>query len=224
MVYAVAGTTPNPGHSHSEIQPCSDGEVLQMSGTSWSCVSLSAGGGTDNLGNHIATQNIQLNNNWLSNDGGSEGISIDDNGKVGIGTNSPGAKLDVNGNVIISDNLDVAGKIYGWNVPRDIKITTATHNGNFGGYKAMYDWIQLNGCSGYYVCTANELAIADQFGITPTTMTAGGWFVSAINGVFPITECYDYTSSNSQNQGFIWYNSRSNQMSCNNAYYVMCCK
>ncbi len=39
----------------------------------------------DNLGNHTATQNIQLNNNWLSNDGGNEGIAVDNTGKVGIG-------------------------------------------------------------------------------------------------------------------------------------------
>ena len=43
----------------------------------------------DNLGNHIATQNIQLNGNWLSNDGDNEGLYIDDDGNVGIGTTSP---------------------------------------------------------------------------------------------------------------------------------------
>jgi hypothetical protein len=45
-------------------------------------------GGTaaaDNLGNHIATQNIQLQNNWLSNDGGNEGIRVANNGHVGVG-------------------------------------------------------------------------------------------------------------------------------------------
>ena len=47
--------------------------------------SLASGTG-DNLGNHIATQNIQLNNNWLSNDGGNEGVAVDNNGNVGIGT------------------------------------------------------------------------------------------------------------------------------------------
>ncbi|MEM6698502.1 MAG: hypothetical protein AAF599_08900, partial [Bacteroidota bacterium] len=38
----------------------------------------------DNLGNHIATENIQLSNFYLSNDGDDEGIAIDDNGKVSI--------------------------------------------------------------------------------------------------------------------------------------------
>lgn len=36
----------------------------------------------DNLGNHIASQNIVLNNNWISNDGDYEGIKINNNGDV----------------------------------------------------------------------------------------------------------------------------------------------
>lgn len=40
--------------------------------------------GNDNLGNHTATQNIQLNNNWLGNNGGGNGIRIDNNGNVGV--------------------------------------------------------------------------------------------------------------------------------------------
>ena len=41
-----------------------------------------SGGGSDNLGNHTATTNIQLAGNYLSNDGGSEGISVDASGNV----------------------------------------------------------------------------------------------------------------------------------------------
>lgn len=40
----------------------------------------------DNLGNHIATQNIRLNGKWLSNNGNNKGIFIDTDGRVGIGT------------------------------------------------------------------------------------------------------------------------------------------
>ncbi len=60
-------------------------------------ISAEAGAG-DNLGNHIATQNIQLNNHWLSGDGDNEGVYVNNtSGKVGIGTSSPQEKLDVSG-------------------------------------------------------------------------------------------------------------------------------
>ena len=41
-VYAVAGTIPDPGHSITKLQPCSDGEILKSSGGVWSCVDGSA--------------------------------------------------------------------------------------------------------------------------------------------------------------------------------------
>ena len=53
----------------------------------------------DNLGNHTATQNIALDSNWISNDGESEGIYIDAEGKVGVNTDFPDAELSVAGNI-----------------------------------------------------------------------------------------------------------------------------
>lgn len=50
----------------------------------------------DDLGNHQATQNLELNGNWLSNDGGNEGIYINPDGKVGLGGIIPTAKVTVN--------------------------------------------------------------------------------------------------------------------------------
>ena len=73
-------------------------------------------------------------------------------------------------------NLSVGGSIYGWNVPSDVKETSATHNGNFGGYKAMYDWIQSNGCSGYHVCDATELTRYSQ----RSTAQFYGWYNSGV--------------------------------------------
>jgi hypothetical protein len=47
----------------------------------------------DNFGNHTATQNIKLNDNWLSNDGASQGIKINNLGDVLIfGTTANGSK------------------------------------------------------------------------------------------------------------------------------------
>lgn len=45
----------------------------------------------DNLGNHTATQNINMNGKWLSGDGDSEGIKIDGAGNVRIGNTASGS-------------------------------------------------------------------------------------------------------------------------------------
>jgi len=59
----------------------------------------------DNLGNHTATQNINLNGNWLSGDGDNEGIFINSGGNIGIGIKDAGnAKIKS-----IQTGLDKAG-------------------------------------------------------------------------------------------------------------------
>jgi len=73
-----------------------DGKILKRSGGSWACADDAVGTG-DNLGNHIATQNIQLGSNWLSGDGGNEGIRVDAAGKVGIASPPGTANLIVGG-------------------------------------------------------------------------------------------------------------------------------
>lgn len=60
----------------------------------------------DNLGDHTATKNILLNGNYLSNDGGNEGIRIDDSGNVGIGTATPTSRLNIaGGGIKMASNL-----------------------------------------------------------------------------------------------------------------------
>jgi len=56
---------------------------------------LPAGG--DNLGDHTATENIVLDGHYLSGDGGDEGVYVDSEGNVGIGTTSPGSQFHVRG-------------------------------------------------------------------------------------------------------------------------------
>ncbi|WP_299440116.1 hypothetical protein [uncultured Aquimarina sp.] len=59
-----------------------NGQVLATDGSgnyTWANQTLA-----DNLGNHTATTNLQLGSNWLSNDGGSEGVSIGTDGALTI--------------------------------------------------------------------------------------------------------------------------------------------
>ncbi len=60
----------------------------------------------DGLGNHTATQNLELAGNWLSNDGGNEGIFITNDGKVGVGESSPEELLHINGGKLKIGNYE----------------------------------------------------------------------------------------------------------------------
>ncbi|NQT26289.1 hypothetical protein HQ585_13115 [candidate division KSB1 bacterium] len=73
-------------------------------------ITISAAGGTggDDLGNHTATQNIVLNGNWISNDGGSEGISVSNTGFVGI-FGSPLSPYELS----VSGDINSTGTVYG---------------------------------------------------------------------------------------------------------------
>ncbi len=63
-----------------------------------------ATGDGDNLGNHIATQNIDLNGNYLSGDGDSEGISIDTLGNVSMtGALTVSSNITANNFILSSD-------------------------------------------------------------------------------------------------------------------------
>ena len=63
-------------------------------------ITISASSSGDNLGNHTATQNIKLNGKWLSNDGGNEGLKIDNSGKI-----------ITSGDIIVDDDISVGGDV-----------------------------------------------------------------------------------------------------------------
>jgi len=71
--------------------------------------SISGGGGADNLGNHTATQNLNLGANWISGDGDNEGLSVSSNGKVGIGLTTPTQAFEVNGAAKTVGRMYVSG-------------------------------------------------------------------------------------------------------------------
>ncbi|MBI5216457.1 MAG: hypothetical protein HY960_11960 [Ignavibacteriae bacterium] len=105
----VEGTTTTEGFKM--IDGASDGFIMQSDAdgnASWvNANTISVSG--DNLGNHTATQNINLNGNWLSNDGDNEGIYVDTSGNVGIGTTSTLSKFEVI-KTSDEDNYAIVGK------------------------------------------------------------------------------------------------------------------
>jgi hypothetical protein len=121
----------------------------------------------DNLGNHTATKNLQLSGNYISNDGGNEGIRIDNSGNVGIGTTTPGTSLQIeNGNAFGADpSSTTSPSLYIYN---NNNASTTAHsslairtNGNGGGNP--YLSFDLNGVRG--VSMGIDNADGDKFKI-----------------------------------------------------------
>ncbi len=75
--------------------PSMDGTNGQVLTTNGSGVISFTDSPFDNLGDHKATQNIELNNSWLSNDADNEGISVSNLGWVGVNTSAPDCDLTV---------------------------------------------------------------------------------------------------------------------------------
>ena len=100
------------------------GQILSSTatGTDW----IAVPSGADNLGNHTATQDVDmagfevnLNGGYLSGDGDDEGLFVANNGNVGIGKANPSRKLDVVGSIAVSGTVD------GIDIATDVTANTA---------------------------------------------------------------------------------------------------
>ncbi|MEC9291897.1 MAG: tail fiber domain-containing protein, partial [Pseudomonadota bacterium] len=70
------------------------GDIEFCNGTAWASV---GGTGADNLGDHTATQNIELAGNWLSGDGDAEGVQVHNGGGVGLGVAASADGINLHG-------------------------------------------------------------------------------------------------------------------------------
>jgi len=92
--------------------------------TKWYVDAAVAGVWWDDLWDHTADQNIRLNWQWLSNDGGNEWVFVDTDGDVWIWTSSPNQKLDINGRWLQLSSGD-QWSLLGW-----VMTTNSATNGN----------------------------------------------------------------------------------------------
>lgn len=70
-------------------------KVLKLTNPSTAANEINLSVLQDNMGNHTATENIKLKGKFLSNDGGDEGIYVDESGRVGINTKSNDTSLSL---------------------------------------------------------------------------------------------------------------------------------
>lgn len=109
----------------------------------------------DNLGDHTATKNVLLNGNYISNDGDNEGIRIDNSGKVGIGTITPGTSLHIqNGNTFGADPDNTASPslyVYNTNNASTTAHSTAVIRTNGSGGGNPYLAFDISGIRGYSI-------------------------------------------------------------------------
>lgn len=162
-----------------------------------------AGGAPDNLGNHTATQNIVLGSNWLSGDGGNEGIKIGPTGNIGINTDpKPEGGPSIYNNSIFLNAPDTfsTASLYlsGHNVgsifltARRANETWMIKNGWDEGISSSMFYIYRIGSSSpaapFYIDNSDNVGILDRepdgtFEVNPdATEDNGDEFVVATNG------------------------------------------
>lgn len=147
----------------------------------------------DNLGDHTATKNVLLSNNYLSNDGGNEGIRIDNAGNVGIGTNAPAAALDVTG------NIKASGTIIGAAAGSTVKTTMLSSSDLASGSSTTVNATTFTSIASYsYTPVSNRSYIIIEY---YTSYTIGGYGTDAfgsqiaVGGTTISTGLQNYTSS-----------------------------
>jgi len=94
-VYALtAGVAPNPGHTLDSVAPpasCLAGQIIKWNGVDWTCVAESG------LPTGVLGQTLRHNGaSWIANS-----VLFNNGVNIGIGTNAPKNKLDVEGSAVV---------------------------------------------------------------------------------------------------------------------------
>jgi len=136
-----------------------NGDFEGRKGGIWTSLTSAAG---DNLGDHTATQNVELNGNFLSNSGGNSGIQVDNTGNVTTTHNvNVGNALNVTGVSTLTGLVDANGAldVAGTSTLTGVVTTGGDVNagGNISGNDIAGDLVTANNG----VLVGNSTSIAD---------------------------------------------------------------
>ena len=90
--------------------------------------------------NHRLLKNLQLDDNYLSNDGGDEGITVDNSGVVTMSS-----QLDIGNMSLTTSELDISSGAFTLDVAGDIKLEAGGNDISFGS--ATLDIFSIMQCS-----------------------------------------------------------------------------
>lgn len=152
--------------------------------------------------------NLNLNNNWLSGDGDNEGIFVDINGSVGIGTDVPSSALEVTGSIIATE-LCLGGNCQSsWASDSTIfyDVTNTSYDGNMNGYSGANTHCSSE-FEGTHLCSVQEILntinsknVSLIIAWSGTAWIAGGPPGYTANA----NDCKGFTSNEGSNLGKFW--------------------
>lgn len=131
-------------------------------------------GGSDNLGNHEATENIQLKGFWLSKDGGDEGLQVADDGVLTTsGDITVGNDLTTTAAATVGTTLDVTGNSTLSTVSTSglatLNSASVTQNAGVGGTLNVTGGTTLSSLTTTGAAQINSATIDTTLGVTGAT-------------------------------------------------------
>lgn len=231
------------------LPACSAGEIVEYSGSNWVCATDDTGGG-GGLPSCSAGQIAEYNGTtWVcgADDVGSSGLPscttdeivyYDGSSWICGPTCSSGEILEYDGSDWACITTPSGGGGGSGGAPIDIKLTTATNNGNFsafgaGGYQGIQAFIEANGCSGYKVCTHEDIVRYYRDNGSPG-LTGEARYIGSVPGYMIGTtakflDCHGWTnSSGGANSDALWNFTKGHRndslTACLQARAVACCQ